>query len=200
MRLPCCDFENLDERFKSFCQHFVRGRRAQGDVNAYCTATGRVTDAYHFRATTTQVAHRHSTSANEPSQPRWTTTPVAVFSSSCIVRALMRAAIFALVLIVGLIFAPTLRAQSNATFVPSLSMSTVYDDNIFATRKGDAGVMTRLRPAFEGNYESPTVTLLSLYSFDMQHSNFPALNTFDARRHGSFELRHRTRPPTTTAT
>ena len=97
-----------------------------------------------------------------------------------------------------LVFAPTLlRAQSNATFVPSLSVSTVYDDNLFARQNGDAGVMTRLRPAFEGNYESPTVTLLSLYSFDMQHSNFPALNTFDARRHGSFEVRHRTRPPTT---
>ncbi len=109
----------------------------------------------------------------------------------------MRATSIALGLIVGLTFAPTLRAQSNATFVPSLSMSTVYDDNIFATRNGEAGVMTRLRPAFEGNYESSTVTLLSLYTFDMQHSNFPALSTLDARRHGSFELRHRTRPPTT---
>jgi hypothetical protein len=111
----------------------------------------------------------------------------------------MRMSRVVLAIVVGLAVAPTVRAQSHATIVPSVSMSTVYDDNIFARKDGDAGVMTRLRPAFEGNYESPTVTLLSLYAFDMQRSNFSALNSLDARRHGSFEIRHRTRPPTTLA-
>jgi hypothetical protein len=53
-----------------------------------------------------------------------------------------------------------------------------------------------VRPSFEGNYESPTMTLLGLYSFDMQRSNFSSLNTLDARRHALGELKLRTTPRT----
>src|SRR5258708_1726136 len=45
-----------------------------------------------------------------------------------------------------------------------------------------------MRPALEGNYESPTLTVSSLFSFDMQRSNFAALSTLDARRHGNFDI------------
>jgi hypothetical protein len=90
-------------------------------------------------------------------------------------------------------------AQSNATFVPSLSLSTVYDDNVFALAKSDAGVMTLLRPGFEGRYESPTVRLSSFFTFDMQHSNFSALSTLDARRHGTFDVSRRMTASTTMA-
>jgi hypothetical protein len=109
----------------------------------------------------------------------------------------MRKHAFVLVVLIGafeLLAAPRASAQSNVTFVPSLSMSTVYDDNLFARVNGDVGVMSHLRPAFEVNYESPRVTLLSFGSFDMQRSNHPALNTLDARRHGMFDLHHRVTP------
>jgi hypothetical protein len=97
-----------------------------------------------------------------------------------------------IVLAVELITAQRAWAQANATLVPSLSFGTIYDDNLFAKANGDAGTMTLLRPALEANYESPTLTVSSLFSFDMQHSNFSALSTLDARRHGNFDIKHRT--------
>ena len=88
-------------------------------------------------------------------------------------------------------------AQARVEFIPSMTLFSVYDDNIFARVKGSAGQMQQMRPSFEGSYESPTVTLLSLYSFDMQRSNFSTLNTLDARRHALGEARVRTSPVTT---
>ena len=88
-------------------------------------------------------------------------------------------------------------AQAAAEFIPSVSLFTVYDDNLFAEVDGSAGQMLQLRPSFEGSYESPIVRLLGLYSFDMQRSNFATLNTFDARRHALAETRFRTTPFTT---
>jgi len=93
--------------------------------------------------------------------------------------------------------ARAVRAQAQMEFIPSLSLFTVYDDNIFARIDGTAGQMLQLRPSFEGSYESPTVRLLGLYSFDMQRSNFSALNTLDARRHAMAETRLRVSPFTT---
>ena len=87
---------------------------------------------------------------------------------------------------------PVAQAQSNATLVPAVSVGNLYDDNLFAKANGDAGVMTVVRPSLEGNYESPTLNLTSLFSFDMQHSNHSALSTFDARRHGDFDVHYRT--------
>jgi hypothetical protein len=88
-------------------------------------------------------------------------------------------------------------AQARVEFIPSMSLFTVYDDNVFARVEGGAGQMLQLRPSFEGSYESPTVRLLGLYSWDMQRSNFASLNTLDARRHALGETRLRTSPFTT---
>ena len=90
-------------------------------------------------------------------------------------------------------------AQSRFTIVPSLSIASVYDDNLFAEVESDAGKMLQLRPSFEGNYESPRLTLISLYSQDMLRSNFGTLNTLDARRHAFFDTRFRSTPLTTFA-
>lgn len=88
-------------------------------------------------------------------------------------------------------------AQTRITFVPSLTTSSVYDDNLFADQQGSAGQMLQLRPTFEGNWESPRVTFLSLYSFDMIRSNHTDLNTFDARRHALVDTKFRSSPFTT---
>ena len=106
--------------------------------------------------------------------------------------------IFLVVLAVELIAAPPARAQqTSATFVPSLSVGTVYDDNLFAKANGDAGTINLLRPSLEGMYESPTLSIQSLFSFDMQRSNHSALTTLDARRHGDFDIHQRATPQTT---
>jgi len=88
-------------------------------------------------------------------------------------------------------------AQTRVTFVPSVSVAHVYDDNLFANVEGSAGQMLQIRPSFEGNYESPRLTFMSLYSFDMLRSNHPDLNTFDARRHAFVDTKFRSTPATT---
>ena len=79
------------------------------------------------------------------------------------------------------------RPQSGVTFVPSVSVSSVFDDNPFATVTGSADQMTLLTPGIEGAFETPVVNINGLYSFEMQRSiGNPALNSVDARRHGMF--------------
>jgi hypothetical protein len=98
---------------------------------------------------------------------------------------------------VQLIAATAAHAQAQMEFIPSMSLFTVVDDNIFAQADGSAGRMLQLRPTFEGSYESPITRLLGLYSFDMQRSNFTSLTTLDARRHALGEAQFRSTPFTT---
>jgi hypothetical protein len=92
---------------------------------------------------------------------------------------------------------PAVSAQTRFTFVPSLSVGGVYDDNLFAEQDASAGKMLQVRPSVEGNYESPRLTFLSLYSQDMLRSNFSTLNTADARRHAYLDTQFRSSPLTT---
>jgi hypothetical protein len=78
-------------------------------------------------------------------------------------------------------------------------MGVVYDDNVSARAQGDAGEMLQVRPSLEADYETPRMTLVSLWSFDMQRSNHSALNALDARRHGMVDLKFRPTPATTWA-
>ena len=100
-------------------------------------------------------------------------------------------------LVAHLVTATPAHAQAQVEFIPSVSLFTVVDDNIFAGANSTAGQMLQLRPTFEGSYESPITRLLGLYSFDMQRSNFSSLTTLDARRHALGEARFRTTPFTT---
>jgi hypothetical protein len=109
----------------------------------------------------------------------------------------MRIAAIILLVATSALMPAHLRAQERVEFIPSLSLFSVYDDNLFARNQGSAGQMLQLRPSFEGNFESPTVKLLGLYSFDMQRANYSALNTFDARRHALGQTSFRTSPMTT---
>ena len=93
--------------------------------------------------------------------------------------------------------APVLRAQTRATIVPSVSMGVVYDDNVSARAQGDSGRMLQVRPSLEADYDSETVKLISLWSFDMQRSNHSALNALDARQHAMLDAKLRSSPFTT---
>lgn len=112
-------------------------------------------------------------------------------------EATMYLFVIALVSLITATAAASADAQTQLTFVPSVSISSVYDDNLFASTQGDAGHMNRLRPSLQTVYDSPTLKLDSALSFDMQQSNHVALNSFDARRHGSFESHLRSSPFTT---
>jgi hypothetical protein len=100
-------------------------------------------------------------------------------------------------LVAAIVLPLSAAAQERFEFVPSVSFFTVYDDNLFARTEGTAGQMFQLRPSLEGNFESPRLRTLGLYSFDMQRSNFALLNTLDARRHALSETRFRATPMTT---
>ena len=95
--------------------------------------------------------------------------------------------------------APGAVAQTRFTFVPTFSVSGVYDDNLFAENDGSAGKMLQFRPSLEGSYETPRFLFMSLYSQDMLRSNFSTLNTADARRHAFLQTNFRSSPLTTFA-
>ncbi|MGH9237494.1 MAG: hypothetical protein ACRD3G_05590 [Vicinamibacterales bacterium] len=108
----------------------------------------------------------------------------------------MRSTILATLAVITAL-SPAVSAQTRFTFVPSLSIAGVYDDNLFAEQEGSAGKMLQVRPTVEGNYESPRLRFLSLYSQDMLRSNFSTLNTLDARRHAYLDTEFRSSPLTT---
>lgn len=109
----------------------------------------------------------------------------------------MRVQLLVLTLIALVAAAPDAAAQSRATVIPSVSIGAVYDDNVSATARGDAGQMIQMRPSLEADYESPTVTLISLWSFDMQRSNHSSLNALNARQHAMFDAKLRSSFATT---
>ena len=101
------------------------------------------------------------------------------------------------VIVIAAAMAPDASAQSRATIVPSVSMGAVYDDNVSARAQGDAGKMLQVRPSLEADYESPNLTLISLWSFDTQRSNHSSLNMIDARRHAMVDAKIRSSHLTT---
>ena len=97
----------------------------------------------------------------------------------------MRSRVALLILTVVLAGADA-RAQARMELVPSVSFSTVYDDNIFTTQEGSGDAMMHVSPAFEAFYESPKASLRGLYTFDMQRAvGFSTLNSLDAKRHAA---------------
>jgi hypothetical protein len=101
----------------------------------------------------------------------------------------------AVVVVLQMLLASHAWAQAEATIVPSLSVTTTHDDNLFSGTRGESDMLTYLRPSLEGRYESRTTTWQSLVSMDLQRSiNHASLNTADARRHAMFEGRVRSTP------
>ena len=108
----------------------------------------------------------------------------------------MRAAALGLVILLAGALAPV-AAQTRATVVPSVSMNGVVDDNVSASARGDEGRMLLVRPSLEADIESPKLTLISVWSFDMQRSNHSALNMLDAGQHAMFDTKYRSSTFTT---
>ena len=99
--------------------------------------------------------------------------------------------------VVGVQFAlpQAARSQSRVVFVPSVSVSSVFDDNPFATVIGSADQMTLLTPNIRGAFATAVVNIDGQYSFEMQRSfDHSALNDLDARRHGNLLVIGRRHP------
>src|SRR5437667_226193 len=64
-----------------------------------------------------------------------------------VISVVRRSAVTSTLSLLGLALVPSAAsAQSQATFVPSLSISSVYDDNLFARTVGSGDQMTQLSP------------------------------------------------------
>jgi hypothetical protein len=105
--------------------------------------------------------------------------------------------ILAIVILTGAGLVSSAAAQTRATIIPSVVIGGVYDDNVSARANADAGQMLQMRPSLEADYESPTLKIISLWSFDMQRSNHSALNELDARRHAMVDTKLRASDVTT---
>src|SRR4051812_3290611 len=83
----------------------------------------------------------------------------------------------------GALHAAPAAAQTHVEAVPSVTIGSLSDDNLFAQQNGDAGHMLTVRPGFGSASDTPRLNLASLFTFDSQHSNHADLTMVDARRH-----------------
>ena len=88
-------------------------------------------------------------------------------------------------------------AQSHIEAVPSVTVGSIYDDNLFAQAQGNAGRMLTVRPGLGSAIDTPRLNLASLFTFDSQHSNHADLTMIDARRHADANMKYRSTDMTT---
>ena len=94
-------------------------------------------------------------------------------------------------------YAAAVAAQSHIEAVPSVTIGTIYDNNLFAQEQGDAGHMLTVRPGLGTALDTPRLSVSSLFTFDSQKSNHADLTMIDARRHGDATFKYRTTSMTT---
>jgi hypothetical protein len=103
------------------------------------------------------------------------------------------------VLMIGLqvVLAGAASGQTRVDVVPSATLGSIYDNNLFAESRGAAGQMLVLTPGLQATMKSPRFDLATDLAFDSQRSNFATLNTLDARRHAMLDLHYKTSNATT---
>src|SRR6185295_9350339 len=106
-------------------------------------------------------------------------------------------AVTTLLVAAGALYAATAAAQSHIEAVPSVTVGSLYDDNLFAQAQGDAGHMLTVRPGLGTAIDTRRLNISSLFTFDSQHSNHADLTMIDARRHGDATLKYRSTDMTT---
>jgi hypothetical protein len=113
-------------------------------------------------------------------------------------RDMKAAAVTTVLLAAGVLHAAAAAAQSHFEAVPSVTVGSIYDDNLFATGlRGDAGEMFTVRPGFGSALDTPRLNVTSLFTFDSQRSNHADLSMIDARRHADAKMLYRSTPETT---
>src|SRR6266850_248344 len=107
------------------------------------------------------------------------------------------AAVTTLIVAASALHAAAAAAQSHIEAVPSVTIGSLYDDNLFAQAQGDTGHMLMVRPGLGTAIDTPRLSLSSLFTFDSQHSNHADLTMIDARRHADTTMKYRTTEATT---
>jgi hypothetical protein len=108
-----------------------------------------------------------------------------------------RAAVTTVIIAASAFQASSAGAQSHFEAVPSVTIGSLYDDNLFAQEQGSAGHMLTVRPGLGTAVDTPRLNLSSLFTFDSQHSNHADLTMIDARRHADANMKYRTTDATT---
>src|ERR1044071_5017811 len=107
------------------------------------------------------------------------------------------ATVTTVILAAGVLHAAAATAQTHFEAVPSVTVGSLYDDNLFAQAQGDAGRMITVRPGFGSALDTRRLNLSSLFTFDSQHSNHADLTMIDARRHADATMKYRATDMTT---
>lgn len=107
------------------------------------------------------------------------------------------AAVTTVMIVASALHAAGAAAQTHFEAVPSVTVGSLYDDNLFAQVLGDAGHMLTVRPGLGTALDTPRLNVSSLFTFDSQHSNHADLTMIDARRHADTTLKYRTTDDTT---
>jgi hypothetical protein len=108
-----------------------------------------------------------------------------------------RAAVTTILIAAGALHAASAAAQAHVEAVPSVTIGSIYDDNLFAQAHGDTGHMLMVRPGLGTAIDTPRLNVSSLFTFDSQHSNHADLTMIDARRHADAKMMYRTTNATT---
>src|SRR5436853_880252 len=108
-----------------------------------------------------------------------------------------RASVTTVVIAASMLHAASAAAQTHFEAVPSVTIGSIYDDNLFAQEAGDAGHMLTVRPGFGSALDTPRLNLSSLFTFASQHSNHADLTMIDARRHADANMKYRSTDMTT---
>jgi hypothetical protein len=107
------------------------------------------------------------------------------------------AAVTTLVIAASTLHAGGAAAQSHIEAVPSVTVGSVYDDNLFAQAEGSVGQMLMVRPGLGTAIDTRRLSLSSLFTFDSQRSNHADLTMIDARRHADTNMKYRATDMTT---
>ncbi len=115
-------------------------------------------------------------------------------------RALGRPGLAVEIALLGAVLVPIpAHAQAGFYVTPSVTLTEVYDDNVFVTAdRRESDFISRLTPGIEAGYQSAPLTLLGRYTFDAEvYASHSELTTPQARQNASVELRYRPKPPLT---
>ena len=98
-----------------------------------------------------------------------------------------------LVLLSAIIVPGSARGQVGFQLTPSVSMTEVYDSNIFfAASDQVADFVTRVTPAIDSQYASPLLTFAGHYALDAERfTDHPDLSTVAGRQNATVDVHYR---------
>lgn len=83
--------------------------------------------------------------------------------------------------------------QSGWSFVPTLTLAEVHDDNIFFAAQGaESDLITRITPSLDASYDASRLKLHGSYSFDSEiYADHDSLDSAQARQQGTASINYR---------